>query len=74
MQRRHLLTIFLDADFVVRLDKARGSTSRGRFIEALARLPRKAPQVRISREAEETLREIETEPVLRRASRRHVGS
>jgi hypothetical protein len=74
LQRRHLLTVFLDDEFVVRLDKARGGLSRGRFIEALASLPSSAPELTISGEAEETLREIETEPVLRTASRRHSRS
>jgi hypothetical protein len=74
MQRRHLLTIFLDDGFIARMDKARGSMSRGRFVEWLARLPGKAPELRISREGEEALREIETEPVLRAASRRRSPS
>jgi hypothetical protein len=70
MQRRHLLTIFLDDGFIARMDEAKGSMSRGRFVEWLAGLPSKAPELKISQEAEETLRELETEPVLRTASRR----
>jgi hypothetical protein len=74
MQRRHLLTIFLDDDFIVRMDEARGGMSRGRFVEWLESLRSKAPELTISREGQEALREPETEPVLRTASRRRSGS
>jgi hypothetical protein len=74
MQRRHVLTLFFDDGFVAQMDKARGNMSRGRFVEWLASLPSKTPELKISREGEEALREIEKEPVLRTASRRRSPS